>query len=161
MDTPASTWRPVSDTETQYVGQSYRMRQDIRLAYNALVVDAWETAWRINAAAKGDITIDRFEVIPPAIGVWAPNTVPPWTLITYYHVNPKPELSQAGFDPRGIIVLAGLVVAGLAITALASQRLEKLVTTAGEQTKSVVHELLNPGVLVLVVVAIFLITRPH
>lgn len=145
----------------QLPGEEYRVRCTLQGPYNAAITGALKLKFRAEGAAKG-LTMLGFDHAPP---LWDAHTnrLGPWPFIARYRVQESEGISQAGIDPRVIFALAALVIAIAVSGALLSSKIEKrfedMVNTVGDKTKDVLHEVLNPGLLVLAVVGIYLIAR--
>ena len=151
------TWVDVADGERQQAGQTYRSIVSVRMPYNDFNSALITAGLRTQAALTGDFEIQSLEVLPPL--VTAHESSPVWSVQMVYVPKAKPEIVQAGLDPRVILSLVALVVAGIVATGLLSTRLQKLVQTSGDETRQTLVSALPVGLLLFAGFALFILKR--
>ena len=151
MPVVSGTWVDVTGDSTLGPGD-YRNVATLRLPYNEVTRDAVMIGFRLKLEAQGFDWVS-FTTAPP---LWdeANNTEGPWVAITNFQ-RPGPQPLEAGFSGRDIAVILSLVAAVALAGSILASRVEKLVSDVTDTVKPI----LSPGTIVLVVLAIFLITR--
>jgi hypothetical protein len=155
-----TTWEEVTGDKPISPG-SYRFRATVRAPYNATIRAAIENGIKIQIVAKGG-TPGKFASAPPLYS--SSGTLMPWPF-THEFAMPVRDPNkpvQAGLDPRAfLLIVAGVVVLGLTFF-LVEHKLERLVTTVGEQVRDTtkpLFDLLSPGTLVLALLGLVLVLR--
>lgn len=151
-------WKLVGAGESLQAGDEYRLSMTIRAPYNRAVTEGLSIAMRVNASLKG-LTIKSITHAPPLFSTHT-TTQPTWPFVVTFTPKATPAIVENGLDPKVIWALTALVVTSLLALAVTSQKLEKLIVTTGDTLRDLAeHTVFNPGVLVLAVVGIYLITR--
>jgi hypothetical protein len=135
------------------VGALYRITMKIRAPYTVENIERLEAGWRLDAGVTGSITIESFTVSFPVGGVWKATVE--------YRVK---KSATFGFNVDSIGRIAtDLISTIMSAVALVFTSVEKFtvdtVSGVAGAVAGPIKEVLNPGVLILVVVGIFLIVR--
>ena len=147
------SYAPVANGEQLVPGTQYRATLKIRAPYTVENIEQLEARWRKMTGAGSHFMLDHFKVsYPDKAGVW--------TVTVEYHVR----------EGSGVVVLDNIAnlarnVVSFVISsaALILTTVEKFIvdTATGlvDAGMKPLGAVLNPGVLILAVVGIFLITR--
>lgn len=149
-----------ADNGAQLPGETYRARMSLRAPYTVENIERLEAEFRRQARANGSIVVDSFVVTYPKKGVW--------TATATYHIGNTPQAHSFGvvLDTIGTLCqdVVGFVISntGLILTTVEKfvvETVSGVVSGVVDPLTKPIHEVLNPGVLILVVVGIFLVTR--
>lgn len=143
-------------------GQKYRVVMSLRAPYTDENIEAIETGWKGMTGIKDNVTVDSVTVsfpkpAPPALGTWNATIV--------FHVKETSEVKSGNFDIGSIGDACQAFIRGIiSDVALLLTTVQQFITdTVGKTLDTAADALnksvLNPGVLILAVVGIFLIVR--
>lgn len=142
----------------QFAGEKFRVTMALRAPYTIENIEGLESRWRSAAGAGTAAVVDNFNVSFPVNGVWKATVT--------YHIAAGGVFS---LDAVGNLC-TDVVAQVMNVLSLVVVTVEHWVVSAGEAigagvgaaikpATDIVHEVLNPGVLILAVVGIFLLTR--
>lgn len=137
-------------------GTKYRITLSIRAPYSIENIENLEARWKTVAGLNGNFRLDVFNTHYPVGGIW--KVVIDFTVLATDHV------AAGNFVLDGIGRIAQDTVSFIiGSAALVLTTVQKFVvgTVSGvvDAATTPIHEILNPGVLILAVVGIFLIVR--
>lgn len=151
----AEAWVEHSRSEPLRAGEKYRLVSVVKAPYNAVTREALRFQFRAFAFAN-DYQIHSFEFLPPMYSAHSSgdsNQLAPWTVYMYFSPVPRPEVLQAGLDPRGLLALAGIIIASTLAFILIRTHIEHLTRTVGQEVRETVRDVtapvFNPAFLVL------------
>jgi hypothetical protein len=138
-------------------GQKYRITLSIRAPYTIENIENLEARWKVVAGLNGNFTVNSFAVAYP-------NKAGVWTAKVDFTVKNTEHVSTGNFVLDGIAKIAQdtvsfIIGAGALILTTIEKFVVGVVGGVVDAAIKPVKEILNPGVLILAVVGIFLIVR--
>jgi hypothetical protein len=120
-------------------GETYRIRATVRGPYGSLYVGLMRTAFKWECFAR-DWDYVSVDSAPPMLSAHS-GSFTPWTVTLSFRPRGQVGVSEAGLDPRGLAVLAGVIVASALALVLIEPKLERLVSSVGD---NVVRPITDP-----------------
>lgn len=148
-------WAPVAESEPIRAGETYRFLGTLKAPYNAATTTALRITYQTELALKG-YTFVRLDHAAPLFDEHS-GGMAPWPFIVTFRTPSQAPPVAAGFDGRTLLALAVTIVVIAVSIRTVGGRLEKLVTTVGGESRKTLNTVLNPGTLILIVLAIAII----
>lgn len=151
----ADTWAPAGGA--MVAGGRYRVVLSIRAPYSTENITNLESRWRSAAGLNGNFRVDSFVVsFPNAEGIWKATVS--FTVLETGHVASGNFLVD-GIGSVAQNIVSFIISSGALVLVEVQKFVVGVVSGVTAPVTDALHQVLNPGVLILVVVGIFLIVR--